>query len=360
MNAKNEFFGKNIIITGASSGIGLATALYFLNCGATVLLAGRDRSTMESIFNKFKNARIAQFEINKDMNLFDFKTTAVELLGKIDILINCAGIQLDGDVEKTFPQDFDYAVTINLRSIFLLLRFLEKYFVEGASIINLSCLYGSKPMVGVISHAMSKAGLETLTKYAAADFASLGVRINTISPCPVETNSMSCVKVTEEEINKFKERMKNNIPLGRIARPDDIVKVIVFLASKRSEKITGQIIKVDGGRSLTSSGYVHYKGRNNMNSRVEPDQETLLSKINYFTQNKIFKNEIPKDEKELERYIEDKMSESAFSRRVETSYEINYTNTNKYLTPQKNIDFSQQFFSNMKSEQMDLNSKNNS
>ena len=321
MNAKNEFFGKNIIITGASSGIGLATALYFLNCGATVLLAGRDRSTMESIFKKFKNARIAQFEINKDMNLFDFKATAVELLGKIDILINCAGIQLDGDVEKTFPQDFDYAVTINLRSVFLLLRFLEKYFVEGASIINLSCLYGSKPMVGVISHAMSKAGLETLTKYAAADFASLGVRINTISPCPVETNSMSCVKVTEEEINKFKERMKNNIPLGRIARPDDIVKVIVFLASKRSEKITGQIIKVDGGRSLTSSGYVHYKGMNNMNSRFEPDGVNIKTWLNEkFTHKEKMVKEI-QDKDELKKFVEDNINKSNFSTRLSCAHD---------------------------------------
>ena len=193
MNAKNEFFGKNIIITGASSGIGQATAFYFLNCGANVLLAGRDKETMKKSFKRFKNARIALFEIGKDMNLFDFKATVVEILGKVDILINCAGIKLDGDVEKTFPQDFDYTININLRSVFLLLKLLEKYFVKGASIINLSCLYGTKPMVGVISYAMSKAGLETLTRYAAADFASLGIRINAVTACPVQTNSLSFV-----------------------------------------------------------------------------------------------------------------------------------------------------------------------
>ena len=235
MNAKNEFFGKNILITGATSGIGQAAAFYFLNCGANVLLAGRDKDTMKNCFKKFKNARMALFEIGKDMDLYDFKTTVVEILGKVDILINCAGIQLYGDVEKTYPQDFDYIVNINLRSVFLLLKLLEKYFVEGASIINLSCLYGSKPMVGVISYAMSKAGLETLTRYAAADFASLGIRINAITACPVETNSFNLLNIGENEVNKFKEKMENNIPLGRMARPDDIVKVIIFLASKRSQ-----------------------------------------------------------------------------------------------------------------------------
>ena len=316
MNAKNEFFGKNIIITGATSGIGQAAAFYFLNCGANVLLAGRDKDTMKNCFKKFKNARMALFEIGKDMDLYDFKTTVVEILGKVDILINCAGIQLYGDVEKTYPQDFDYIVNINLRSVFLLLKLLEKYFVEGASIINLSCLYGSKPMVGVISYAMSKAGLETLTRYAAADFASLGIRINAITACPVETNSFNLLNIGESEVNKFKEKMENNIPLGRMARPDDIVKVIIFLASKRSEKITGQIIKVDGGRSLTSSGYVHYKGMLNMNSRFEPDGERLKS----WFQNKFnFKEKMVKeinDKNELKKFVEENINKSNFATRL--------------------------------------------
>ena len=316
MNAKNEFFGKNIIITGATSGIGQAAAYYFLNCGANVLLAGRDKDTMKNCFKKFKNARMALFEIGKDMDLYDFKTTVVEILGKVDILINCAGIQLYGDVEKTYPQDFDYIVNINLRSVFLLLKLLEKYFVEGASIINLSCLYGSKPMVGVISYAMSKAGLETLTRYAAADFASLGIRINAITACPVETNSFNLLNISENEVNKFKEKMENNIPLGRMARPDDIVKVIIFLASKRSEKITGQIIKVDGGRSLTSSGYVHYKGMLNMNSRFEPDGERLKS----WFQNKFnFKEKMVKeinDKNELKKFVEENINKSNFATRL--------------------------------------------
>ena len=316
MNAKNEFFAKNIIITGASSGIGQAAAFYFLNCGANVLLAGRDKETLTKCFKKFKNARIALFEMEKDMNLYDFKTTVVEILGKVDILINCAGIKLDGDVEKTFPQDFDYTININLRSVFLLLKLLEKYFVEGASIINMSCLYGTKPMVGVISYAMSKAGLETLTRYAAADFASLGIRINAITACPVETNSLSFIGIKKEEMDKLKEKMEKNIPLGRMARPDDIVKVIIFLASVRSEKITGQIIKVDGGRSLTSSGYVHYKGMLNMNSRFEPDGENIKS----WFQNKFnFKEKMVKeitDKNELKKFVDENINKSNFATRL--------------------------------------------
>ena len=125
-------------------------------------------------------------------------------------------------------------------------------------------------MYGVISYAMSKAGLETLTRYAAAEFAYSSIRINAISACQIDTNSFRYVKVSEEEIYNFKKKMENNIPIGRIARTDDIVKVIIFLASKRSSKITGQIINVDGGE-VTSSGYIHYKGIRNMNVKYEPD-----------------------------------------------------------------------------------------
>ena len=320
MSEKNEFFEKNVVITGASSGIGQSAAFYFLNCGARVLLAGNDSETMVNFCKKykFKNAIIAKFDMVKDMAIYDFKATIVERLGKVDILINCAGIKFDGDVEKTFPQDFDYTINVNLRSVFLLLKLLEKYFVQGASIINMSCLYGTKPMVGVISYAMSKAGLETLTRYAAADFASLGIRINAITASPVETNSMSYIEVEQNEINNFREKMKTNIPLGRMARPDDIVKAIIFLASSRSEKITGQIIKVDGGRSLTSSGYVHYRGMKNMNGRFEPDGVNISTWIEEkFSKNddEIMDKEI-EDKNELKKFVEENINKSNFSTRL--------------------------------------------
>ena len=213
MNSKYEFLGKNIIVTGASSGIGQSAAIFFLNCGANVILVGRDEETMKSFCkkNNFKNATIIKLDLKVDMQIYDLKSTIVERFKKIDNLINCAGIKFDGDIEKTYPQDFDYTIDINLRSNFILLRLLENYFVKGASIINISCLYGTRPMYGVISYAMSKAGLETLTRYAAADFASSGIRINAITACPVDTNSLRYIYMNENEIDYFKTKMENNI-----------------------------------------------------------------------------------------------------------------------------------------------------
>ena len=355
---KYEFLGKKVVVTGASSGIGQSAAIYFLNSGANVILAGRDVDTMQSFCKKhnFKNATIMKLDLKEDIQIYDLKSSIVERIQDIDILINCAGIKLDGDVEKTYPQDFDYTIDVNLRSIFLILRLFERYFKQGASIINISCLYGTRPMCGVISYAMSKAGLETLTRYAAADYASLGVRINAITACPVDTNSFGYIKVNEDEVKNFKKKMENYIPLGRIARPDDIVKAIVFLASKRSEKITGQVIKVDGGRSLTSSGYVHYKGMKNMNSRFEPDGVNLSAWVgDIFSRNKKMENLI-EDENDLKKFIAENIAQSNFSTRL-TDAHININSNYKIVDANEEALKSKYFDGNSPNKLLDKKGK---
>ena len=326
-DVSNEFLNKKIIVTGASSGIGLTTALYFLNCGAKVILAGRDIKTMKKICEnyKFYNAIIMKLELKDDISIYDFKTSVVERFKTIDILINCAGVKMDGDLENTYPQDFDYTLDVNLRSMFYLINNLSSFMEKNSSIINMSCLYGTNPMAGMISHNVSKAGLEALTRYAAAEFSAFGIRVNAVTACPVDTNSMRLMQVENSEIEKFNKKMEKNIPLGRIARPDDITKVIVFLASERSKNITGQIIRVDGGRGLTSSGYVHYKGMLNMNSRFEPDGEKKkinnLFGLGNLLNIKIGKKEdIPKDEKELKKFINNKIKESNFSTNLSDAF----------------------------------------
>ncbi len=315
----NEFLNKHIIVTGASSGIGQSVALYFLNCGAQVILAGQDIETMKYMTeNKFPNATIMQVDLTSDMHIYDFKTSIVERLQSIDIIVNCAGVQLDGDVEKTFPQDFDYSLDINLRAVFTLIKSLSPFLNTPSSIINMSCLYGTRPCTGLISYAISKSGLETLTKYAAAEYANLGIRVNAITACPIETNNMRLIKVSDNEINLFKKKMIKNIPLGRMGKPDDIVRVVSFLASERSNKITGQIIRCDGGRGLTSSGYVHYRGLRNMNSRFEPDGVIMEEWFNGIKRNVIGNKKIfpITDNEELKNFVESKILESNFSTRL--------------------------------------------
>ena len=339
-NYESEFSKKNIIITGASSGVGLYTAIYFLNQNANVILACKDIDSIKEICDKnhFINAIILQVDLQVQSQVRKFINCVQGIFTKIDILINCAGIKLDSDILTTFSEDFDFTMNINLRSVFILIKELKPNFAEGASIINMSCLYGTRPICGFISYSMSKAGLETLTKYAAAEYAHLNIRINAISASPINTNSLRYIQIEKEEIKLFNKKMEKNIPLGRIAEGEDIVKVIIFLASKRSKKITGQIIKVDGGRSLTSSGYIHYKGMLNMNSKLEPDGEKINKDKLYSVLNN--KNEIMDkpitNKSELKQFVENTIKKSNFSTRNMEAF-LNVKNTYYRLDNNNNI-----------------------
>ena len=360
-NYESEFSKKNILITGASSGVGLYSAFYFLNQNANVILACQDEISVIKLLEKynFKNAYILKADLEKLGQIKTFINYITEIFTSIDILINCAGIKLDNDILTTHSEDFDYTMNTNLRSVFFLIKELRPYFSQGASIINMSCMYGTKPMCGFISYSMSKAGLETLTKYAAAEMAYLNIRINAISACPINTNSLRYINISDKEIKEFNKKMEKNIPLGRIAEGDDIVKVIIFLASKRSKKITGQIIKVDGGRGLTSSGYVHYKGLFNMNSKIEPDKDILLQSgdicYNLCEKNKIMDKPIT-DKNELKKFVEKTIKNSNFSTR---NMEAFYNVKNDYYQVENNNNLlSQKFLTDeSKNELLKLNSE---
>ena len=228
----------------------------------------------------------------------------------------------------------------------MLIKLLQQFFSVDASIINMSCLYGTRPTCGMISYAMSKAGLETFTRYAAAEFATIKVqvggkeekakiRVNAITSCPVMTNSMRALDVPEEAIDAFNKRMEKNIPMGRIAHPDDIVKVVAFLASTRSSRITGQIVKVDGGRSLTSSGYVHYRGQRNMNARFEPDGVLLGEWFSGIKKKFVNEKEVfpIRDPNKCREFVEEMLKTSNFSTRdidAHLNVDTNYKRLNKF------------------------------
>lgn len=334
-SSTNEFYMKKVVITGASSGIGACCATYFLNCGSQVILVGRDIQSMKSTASKFpKTSTVIKCDLIKDDQVEDLQNSIFNIFKSIDILINCAGLKLDSDIEKTFPQDFDYSLNINLRCVFLLIKNLN--FNQNGSIVNVSCLYGTRPMQGLISFCMAKAGLEAFTKSAAGELANDNIRVNCVSCCPIISNSLRYVHANEKENNLLEEKMKKNVPLGRMGYPSDPAKAIVFLCSKRAESITGQIIKVDGGRNLTSSGYVHYKGYNNMNSRFEPDDENLWNKFNIFNYFKKDEKNVMKkiekmNEKELDKFINKTISESNFSHNLieENDEENQSSNLNK-------------------------------
>lgn len=143
--------------------------------------------------------------------------------------------------------------------------FLEK---TNGCIVNLSCEWGSTPQMGMISYCMSKAGLEMMTKCLALELAP--IRINSVAPTVTRTNMFRYANLQESEIHKIYKTAESRNPMKRIGVPDDVVKAVMFLCSKRASNITGQIIKVDGGHSLTSATFTHWDSTITMNSKFLP------------------------------------------------------------------------------------------
>jgi len=266
------FAEKRVLITGASSGIGRSTAVWLLNQGARVAMIGRDIPELNVIGKQFPNqAVVVACDLAVDHQQYDMALTIIEMFGGLDILINAAGIIFEGDLETTYPQDHDYIIDINLRAVYhisqLTLSFLEK---SHGCIVNLSCEWGHRPQAGMISYCMSKAGVEMLTKCLALELAPSGVRVNAVAPAATQTNLLKYAGFTDREEQGVYKTVGDKNPMKRTAYVDDVVKAIAFLCSKRAQSITGQVISVDGGASLTNSTFCHWDGLRTMNAKLVP------------------------------------------------------------------------------------------
>ena len=282
MASKTPYYAdKKILITGASSGVGNALAYWYLNNGAQVALVGRDIATLQKLGESFPSqALVIQCDLGIDLQQYEMALSVIEKLGGLDILINCAGLIFDGDIESTFPQDYDYLMDINLRCPFHMTLLFQQHLARSQGcIVNVSCQYGHMPYAGAIGYCMTKAGLEMFTKCAALELAPLGIRVNAVAPATIDTNLYRYTGMSELEYNQFKQRTANNIPLKRFGKVEEVAKAIIFLTSEHASKITGHIMKVDGGKTLTMSGYSHWYGAEMMNRRFEP--QPLLSEMNY-------------------------------------------------------------------------------
>ncbi|CAG9326337.1 unnamed protein product [Blepharisma stoltei] len=268
--AKRYFALKRVLITGASSGIGKACAVWLLNQGARVALIGRDLEELEKIGHQFPNQAVAiQCDLAIDRQQYDMVLSAVETFGGLDILINAAGIIFENDLESTYPQDHDYIIDINLRAVYHIIHMCQSFLEKSRGcIVNLSCEWGNRPQQGMISNCMAKAGLEMLTKCLALELAP--VRVNAVAPGMTKTNLFKYAGLTPHEIDVLRNRMMKANPMKKIANPDDIVKAVIFLCSKRAANITGQILKVDGGMNLTSSITIDWQDTLTMNAKFAP------------------------------------------------------------------------------------------
>ncbi len=244
----------SIIVTGATSGIGRAAALRFARDGATILAVGRDRGALEALASSIDGARCVP--VVADVTAADAPTAivraALEAAGRIDVVVNAAGIISSGTVESTSDADWDEMLDINLRAPFRLMRAASPHLAESrGAVVNVSSVTGLRAFPGVLAYCVSKAGVDQLTRCAALELAAAGVRVNAVNPGVVVTNLHRRSGMAEDSYASFLERSKTTHPMGRPGMPEEIAELIYFLASPASGWITGETISIDGGRHLT-------------------------------------------------------------------------------------------------------------
>lgn len=240
--------GKCAIVTGAAKGIGKAIALKLASLGANIVL--NYRSSEEKAIETEKEIKALGVEVLRvkgDIsNISDVENlinTAKEKFGKIDIMVNNAGITKDTLILRMKEEDFDSVINVNLKGVFNCLKTITPVMVKQreGKIINLSSVVGLSGNAGQVNYAASKAGVIGMTKSLAKEIGARGITVNAVAPGFIETD------MTEVLGDKFKEEAKKAIPLKRLGKPEDVANVVAFLASEDANYITGQVIQVDGG-----------------------------------------------------------------------------------------------------------------
>jgi NAD(P)-dependent dehydrogenase (short-subunit alcohol dehydrogenase family) len=251
-----EFAEKILLITGATSGIGKATALRFAAAGASIAAVGRNEAALLELQKEIE-AKSGQFlAIRADLSLEEVSALAVaktvEQFGGIDVLVNAAGHLSSGTIETTSPEAWDAMLGINLRTPFILMqKALPSLIERQGNIVNVSSVTGLRAFPGVLAYCVSKAGLDQLTRCASLELAAKGVRVNAVNPGVVVTEIHKRGGMTEEQYDAFLEHSKTTHPLGRVGDAKEIAELIFFLASARASWITGATYSIDGGRAQT-------------------------------------------------------------------------------------------------------------
>ncbi|MDA3944492.1 MAG: 3-oxoacyl-[acyl-carrier-protein] reductase [Bacteroidetes bacterium] len=243
--------GKVALITGGSRGIGKALAVRFAAEGAAVAFSDLNRDEqMEATENELiKMGAKAKGYGSNAASLQDSEKLAADVVndfGRIDILINNAGITRDNLLMRMTEQDWDMVLTVNLKSVFNLTKAVQRTMIKQrtGSIINMSSVVGVNGNAGQSNYSASKAGMIGFTKSMAAELGSRNVRCNAIAPGFIET------EMTHKLPDDVRTQWVSTIPLKRSGKPEDVADVAVFLASELSAYVTGQVISVCGGMSM--------------------------------------------------------------------------------------------------------------
>lgn len=247
---------KVAIVTGASSGIGRAAARLFAEGGYTTVAVGRNEKELsalsQSIKSKKGSIKIHLADVTEHSQLDRVASDTVANFGRIDVLVNSAGIIKNGTIENTTLDDWDKMIDINLRSVFVLMQKCLPFLAETkGNIVNVSSVAGTQSFPNVLAYCVSKAAVDQLTRCSALELAPKGVRVNAVNPGVVVTNIHKRGGMEDEAYNAFLEHSKTTHPIGRVGTAAEVADLIYYLASEKASWITGVTYQIDGGRAQT-------------------------------------------------------------------------------------------------------------
>lgn len=253
---EREFANKIVLITGATSGIGKATALKFASAGANVAAVGRNQQALASLSIQLQayggRELMLEADLSREAEVDRIVSQVVKHFGGLDVLVNAAGHISSGTIENTTLAAWDAMLNINLRTVFLLTQKTAPLLIEShGNVVNVSSVTGLRAFPGVLAYCVSKAGLDQLTRCAALELAGKGVRVNAVNPGVVVTEIHRRGGMNHEQYTAFLEHSKETHPLGRVGEASEVADLILFLASARASWITGATYSIDGGRAQT-------------------------------------------------------------------------------------------------------------
>jgi len=240
----NDLKENNIIVSGATGGIGNSIIKKLYEAGANILASGTRDEKLEELKKKFQNIQVLKFDISQAENLENFiEIATTQLGGKLDCMVNNAGITQDNLAIRMSIEEWKKVIDVNLTSTFLISKFAIKKMLKNkkGKIVNITSVVGHTGNLGQTNYTASKAGIVAMSKSLAIEYAKKNINVNCISPGFIKT------AMTDKIDDKFKEVIISKIPSARLGEPEDVANAVVFLASSQSDYINGETLHVNGG-----------------------------------------------------------------------------------------------------------------
>ncbi|KAL0878875.1 hypothetical protein ABMA27_003886 [Loxostege sticticalis] len=252
-----DFLNKVVVITGASSGIGAATAELFSKQSASLVLVGRNETSLRDVAAKCETAKgikplIVKAELSNDDDVKNIVAQTIERFGRIDVLVNNAGFGCEAGIRDGI-EPYDRIMATNMRAVYLLTSLATPHLVKSkGNIVNVSSVAAFRVIkdLDFLPYCISKAALDQFTKCVAVELAKDGVRVNSVNPGATRTKFVQAAGYTKEQSDELYKIRDKKMPLGKVVESEEVADLIVFLASSRARSITGAIHVIDNGEIL--------------------------------------------------------------------------------------------------------------